>query len=33
LLKKSWTPPHTYLFGDGVLVPMRAGENVAWSLQ
>lgn len=33
LLKKSWSPPPTYLFGDGVLVPLRAGESIAWSLQ
>ncbi|HWG69052.1 MAG TPA: dihydroorotase [Steroidobacteraceae bacterium] len=32
LIKESWTPPETYDFGDGELVPYRAGEPVAWRL-
>ncbi|MGE5624142.1 MAG: dihydroorotase [Bacillota bacterium] len=32
LVKKSWTPPESYDFGDGQLVPFRAGEEIAWSL-
>ena len=32
LVKKPWTPPATYPFGDDGVVPMRAGESVAWSL-
>jgi dihydroorotase len=30
LIKESWTPPQTYEFGNGALVPYRAGEAVAW---
>jgi dihydroorotase len=30
LVKESWTPPPTYEFGNGALVPYRAGEAVAW---
>jgi dihydroorotase len=36
LAKRAWTPPANYPFrtesGDGKLVPMRAGEPVAWQL-
>ena len=32
LVKKSWTPPASYAFGDGRLVPFRAGEEIGWSL-
>ena len=32
LVKRSWTPPETFDFGDGELVPFRAGEEVGWSL-
>jgi dihydroorotase len=32
LVKESWTPPESYAFGDGALVPYRAGEPVAWRL-
>jgi dihydroorotase len=32
LLKESWTPPEQYAFGEGVLVPYRAGEPVGWRL-
>ncbi len=30
LIKESWVPPMSYPFGDGALVPYRAGEPVAW---
>jgi dihydroorotase len=32
LTKESWMPPESYAFGDGALVPYRAGEPVAWRL-
>jgi dihydroorotase len=32
LLKESWTPPASYCFGSGSLVPYRGGELVAWRL-
>ena len=32
LIKETWVPPVTYEFGDGVLVPYRAGETVSWRL-
>jgi len=32
LIKETWVPPVTYEFGDGVLVPFRAGESVSWRL-
>ena len=32
LVKKTWAPPASYDFGDGRLVPFRAGEEIAWSL-
>mmetsp|Transcript_4778 Transcript_4778/g.5311 ORF Transcript_4778/g.5311 Transcript_4778/m.5311 type:complete len:358 (+) Transcript_4778:374-1447(+) len=32
LVKKSWTVPKKYNFGEGDLVPLRAGESVAWSI-
>jgi len=32
LVKKSWTPPASYDFGEGRLVPFRAGEEIGWSL-
>jgi dihydroorotase len=32
LLKEPWTPPDTFAFGEGVLVPYRAGEPVGWRL-
>jgi dihydroorotase len=32
LIKESWMPPESYDFGDGALVPYRAGEPVAWRL-
>lgn len=32
LRRESWSPPASYAFGDGALVPMRAGESVAWRL-
>ncbi len=32
LIKEAWTVPAEVAFGDGTLVPMRAGESVAWRL-
>jgi len=32
LVRESWTVPHQLSFGDDVLVPMRAGEKLAWKL-
>ncbi|HEX4024490.1 MAG TPA: dihydroorotase [Steroidobacteraceae bacterium] len=32
LVKEAWTPPAAYPFGDGELVPLRAGEPIAWRL-
>ncbi len=32
LVKEPWTPPQVYEFGDGALVPYRAGESIAWRL-
>ena len=32
LLKQPWTPPVSYSFGEGTLVPYRGGEPVAWRL-
>jgi dihydroorotase len=32
LTKESWVPPVSYDFGQGALVPYRAGEAVAWRL-
>jgi dihydroorotase len=32
LIKEPWTPPRTLSFGDGALVPYRAGETVGWRL-
>ncbi len=33
LLKQAWTPPASYPFGEGELVPLRAGEPIAWRLE
>jgi dihydroorotase len=33
LIKESWTVPETVPFGADRLVPMRAGESIAWRLQ
>jgi dihydroorotase len=33
LLREAWSPPASYPFGDGQLVPLRAGEPIAWRLQ
>lgn len=30
LVREPWTVPESYPFGDDVVVPMRAGESVAW---
>jgi dihydroorotase len=32
LVRRAWSPPASYPMGDGRLVPMRAGEAVAWQL-
>jgi dihydroorotase len=32
LLKESWRPPDQYPFGEGVLIPYRAGEPVGWRM-
>jgi dihydroorotase len=32
LVKEAWSPPAAYPFGDGTLVPYRAGEPIAWRL-
>jgi dihydroorotase len=32
LIKDSWVAPAAYAFGDGALIPYRAGEAVAWRL-
>lgn len=32
LIKEPWVPPEVYDFGDGELVPYRAGESIAWRL-
>lgn len=33
LMKQSWTVPSHFDFGAGRLIPLRAGETVAWTLQ
>jgi dihydroorotase len=32
LIRKSWSPPQSYAFDEGALVPYRAGEPVAWQI-
>ena len=32
LVKRPWTVPASYRFGDGQVIPMRAGEQIAWGL-
>ncbi|HEY1774273.1 MAG TPA: dihydroorotase [Gammaproteobacteria bacterium] len=32
LVKRPWSPPASYAFGEGRVVPMRAGEEIAWSM-
>ncbi len=32
LIRDTWTPPAAYPFGDGELVPLAAGEPIAWRL-
>jgi dihydroorotase len=32
LVKEPWTPPASYAFGAGELVPLRAGEAIGWRL-
>jgi dihydroorotase len=33
LVKKSWQVPATMSFGDDVVVPVRAGEDILWQVQ
>jgi dihydroorotase len=33
LLREPWSPPASYAFDGGQLVPLRAGEPIAWRLQ
>lgn len=33
LVEKPWQVPSSYQFGDDVVVPMRAGQHVAWTVQ
>ncbi len=33
LEKRAWTPPAHYAFGADQLVPLRAGESIAWALR
>ena len=33
LVRDPWSPPASYPFEDGQLVPLRAGEPIAWRLQ
>lgn len=33
LVRESWTVPEALPFGDDVLVPLRAGQSIAWKLQ
>eukprot|EP01062_Namystynia_karyoxenos_P025374 TRINITY_DN19984_c0_g2_i1.p1 TRINITY_DN19984_c0_g2~~TRINITY_DN19984_c0_g2_i1.p1 ORF type:complete len:395 (+),score=116.06 TRINITY_DN19984_c0_g2_i1:73-1185(+) len=33
LVREPWRVPDTYDFGDGVVVPLRAGEEVAWRVE
>jgi dihydroorotase len=33
LVRESWAVPETLPFGDDVLVPLRAGQRIAWKLQ
>lgn len=32
LEKKSWTVPRTYDFGDATVTPLKAGEEVKWTI-
>jgi dihydroorotase len=33
LVKRDWSPPASYPYAEGKLVPMRAGETIAWELR
>ena len=33
LVRESWMVPESLPFGGDVLVPLRAGQNIAWKLQ
>jgi dihydroorotase len=32
LTKETWVPPSSYRFGDGAVIPYRAGETIRWRL-
>jgi dihydroorotase len=32
LIKSAWEPPASYAFGESLVVPLRAGESLAWRL-
>ena len=32
LVKESWSPPSHYAFGDGTVIPYRAGERIGWRI-
>ncbi len=32
LIKESWVPANSYDFGEGTVVPYRAGESIAWRI-
>ena len=32
LVKSAWEPPASYAFGESLVVPLRAGESLAWRL-
>jgi len=33
LIRETWTAPDHYPFGDGAVVPLRAGEEIAWQVE
>ena len=33
LVRKEWRVPDSYKFGEHEVVPMRAGESLAWQLR
>ena len=33
LVREAWTVPRTYKFGDTVVVPLCAGQEVSWKVQ
>jgi len=32
LVREPWTVPAAYPFGDGTVVPLRAGERMRWRI-